>query len=180
MGWKFSSSCHIDSSFSERNLPIMHTSSKRALGWSLRAHSTLIPGLLWGQRRSSLQHLDSLEGAKHCLIHGMLIMSGHTLSVRCTQMHHHYEVNINTAATSLSICFYFVWVWTRRRGRMSFQASEKSQPVKELVLWRTRERRANYAKIYRPFCIFLKNVSCFFPTPSKAWLSLQDKCQCYS
>lgn len=81
MAWKFSSSCHIDSSFSERNLPIMHTSSKRALGWSSKAHSTLIPGLLWGQRRSSLQHLDSLEGAKHCLIHGMLIMSHHTLSV---------------------------------------------------------------------------------------------------
>lgn len=29
MGWKFSSSCHIDSSFSERNLPIMHTSSEK-------------------------------------------------------------------------------------------------------------------------------------------------------
>lgn len=64
MGWKFSSSCHIDSSFSERNLPITRTSSKRALGSSSQAHSKLIPGLLRGQRRSSLQHLDSQRALK--------------------------------------------------------------------------------------------------------------------
>lgn len=84
----------------------MHTSSKRALGWSSKEHRTLIPGPLWGQRRSSPQHLDSLEGAKHCLIHGMLILSPHMLSVCCSEMHHHYEVDINTASASLSICFY--------------------------------------------------------------------------
>lgn len=147
MGWKFSSSCHIDSSFSERNLPIMHTSSKRALGWSLRAHSTLIPGLLWGQRRSSRQHLDSLEGAKHCLIHGMLIMSQRTLSVRCTEMHHHYEVNINTVATSLSIWVFLSWpesehVYEEGSLCNCSVASEESQHMRQRtrvkVLWKKR------------------------------------------
>lgn len=86
MGWKFSSSCHIDSSFSERNLPIMRTSLKRALGSSSQAHSTLIPGLLRGQRRSSLQHLDSQRALKTA----QLTELGRKLSVqsaKCSDMH---------------------------------------------------------------------------------------------
>lgn len=166
----------------------MHTSSKRALGWSLRAHSTLIPGLLWGQHRSSLQHLDSLEGAKHCLIHGMLIMSQHTLSVRCTEMHHHYEVNINTVATSLSIWVFWSWprVWTRLRGRVSFHVqpcfweittnlsknSCQSAVKGEIIMLRFTGLFA-YLKI---------KILYIFPTASKVILpfSLQDKYQCYS
>lgn len=41
-----------------------HLIEKRALGSSSRAHSTLIPGLLRGQRRSPLQHLGSQKAFK--------------------------------------------------------------------------------------------------------------------
>lgn len=50
MGWKFSSSCHIGSSFSERNLPIMHTSSERG--------PRMIAGLQYTNPRSAVRSTE--------------------------------------------------------------------------------------------------------------------------
>lgn len=85
MGWKFSSSCHIDSSFSvKKTSPLCAPHRKRALGSSSRAHSTLIPGLLRGQRRSPLQHLGSQKAFKTA----QLTVLVHRSYVRSMKQHH--------------------------------------------------------------------------------------------
>lgn len=86
MGWKFSSSCHIDSSFSEKPPHYAHLIEKRAVGSSSQAHSTLIPGLLRGQRRPSPQHLDSQKTLKTAQL-TELVRKLSAQSTKCTDMH---------------------------------------------------------------------------------------------
>lgn len=165
MGWKFSSSCHIDSSFSERNLPIMHTSSKRALGWSLRAHSTLIPGLLWGQHRSSLQHLDSLEGAKHCLnVDNVSAHAERAVYRDASSLRGEYKHCCHVLIHLFIFCLGLSLNTSMRKDVFSSAAlllRNHNISVKELVS-KCCERRANYARIYRPFCIFFKVILPFW------------------
>lgn len=82
MGWKFSSSCHIDSSFSERNLPIMHTSSKKG-------PRMIIVGPQYTDPRSAVRSTEVFpaasglsRGSNNCLIHAASLIWVHEDRVR--------------------------------------------------------------------------------------------------
>lgn len=85
----------------------MHTSSKKGPRMIAEGSQYTDPRSARRSRRSSLQHLDSPEGAERRLIHGPLAVSERTLSVRRSEVHRRREAVVNTAAASSSICFGF-------------------------------------------------------------------------
>lgn len=81
MGWKFSSSCHIDSSFSERNLPIMHTSSKKGPKMIIVDPQCTDPRSAARSTKVLPAAAGLSRGCHNCMIHGVLIISLHEQKV---------------------------------------------------------------------------------------------------